>query len=160
MPDRPAPVGRSGYPIARWRRCCMDRRCGRAVPALFEFHAVRTEFGRSSPSMRLRTWTATPASPARRSSVCAQPVAGHLPEAPHARLGQGAWHSRTPFARPCGRAARRRVRTQRHDAGRSYGKTRSGSGGSEPATPDRARAPPSRSMQQGSARVSGSPSPG
>jgi len=32
--------------------------------------AMRTEFGRPSSSMRLRTWTATSTSAARRSSVC------------------------------------------------------------------------------------------
>ena len=39
-------------------------------PASIGVQATRTEFGRPNSSMRLRTWTATATSFARRSSVC------------------------------------------------------------------------------------------
>ncbi len=39
-------------------------------PAPIEGQAMRTEFGRPRSSMRLRTWTATSTSVARRSSAC------------------------------------------------------------------------------------------
>ncbi len=52
------------------RRCCINRRGGRTDPIPVFVQAMRTEFGRPSSSMRLRTWTATPTSIAWRSSVC------------------------------------------------------------------------------------------
>ena len=43
----------------RQRRCCIDRRGGRLDPNPVCIQAIRTEFGRPSSGMRLRTWTAT-----------------------------------------------------------------------------------------------------
>jgi len=52
-----------------WRPCCTDQGCGRSCPYPVCGQAMRTEIGRPSSSMRLRTWTATSTSVARRSSV-------------------------------------------------------------------------------------------
>src|SRR5215213_3276508 len=43
---------------------------GAMTPTPFWAHAMRTDSGRPRSSMRLRTWTATSISVARRSSVC------------------------------------------------------------------------------------------
>src|SRR4051794_10211457 len=46
--------------------CCMDQWKGRTHPYPVLGHAMRTDSGRPSSSMRLRTWTATFTSVARR----------------------------------------------------------------------------------------------
>ena len=51
------------------RPCCRDQRCERSDPSPFCVQATRTEFGRPNSGMRLRAWTATPTSVARRGSV-------------------------------------------------------------------------------------------
>jgi len=51
------------------RPCCTDQGCGRSCPYPVCGQAMRTEIGRPSSSMRLRAWTATSTSVARRLSV-------------------------------------------------------------------------------------------
>ncbi len=58
-----------------------------ATPALAVVQAMRMEIGRPSSSIRLSAWTATSTSVARRSRARAQPVANHLLEPAHGRLG-------------------------------------------------------------------------
>ncbi len=50
-------------------RVARSRRVGAVAPAPLVGQAMRTEIGRPNSSMRLRAWTATPTSVARRSSV-------------------------------------------------------------------------------------------
>ncbi len=64
-PDLSGPVAR----MLRRRPCCTDLTCGRSCPSPARVQAMRTESGRPSSSMRLRAWTATSTSVARRWSV-------------------------------------------------------------------------------------------
>jgi len=52
--------------VALTRPCCTDQWEGRTHPYPVRGHAMRTDSGRPSSSMRLRAWTATPTSVARR----------------------------------------------------------------------------------------------
>ena len=54
---------------ARAPACCMDPEFRRTRPNPIRDQAMRTEIGRPSSSMRLRAWTATSTSVARRSSL-------------------------------------------------------------------------------------------
>jgi len=49
--------------------CCTDQGVGAVAPAPALLQAIRTEIGRPSSSIRLRAWTATSTSVARRRSV-------------------------------------------------------------------------------------------
>ena len=52
--------------VGRMWRCCMDQWEGRTHPYLVRGHAMRTDSGRPSSSMRFSAWTATSSSVARR----------------------------------------------------------------------------------------------
>src|SRR4051795_8805807 len=62
--------------------CCMDQWEGRTHPYPVRGHAMRTDSGRPSSSMRFRAWTATSTSVARRWSVQRNPspITDHLLE--------------------------------------------------------------------------------
>src|SRR4051812_11138640 len=55
--------------LERVRPCCMDQWEGRTHPYPVRGHAMRTDSGRPSSSMRFSAWTATSTSVARRWSV-------------------------------------------------------------------------------------------
>src|SRR4051812_3061093 len=93
----------------RLKRCtpawCTDQGSGCTDPHPGPDHAVRTELGRPSSSMRLSTWAATSTSVARRSSVCARnrsPITCfHLAMAASARARFGYPDTFCQAMRPC-----------------------------------------------------------